>query len=206
MKGRNQIFEILTSLLTVFFIIISAVFFFKSELALAFLGSHPLEMSFRRAIKIDPENAAHPFALGILREKNAESVQEPIHRKQRYQDALGAIEKAIKLDPYQLSYRVSYSEIALKSGFPEKGEQVLQDQKLPFDFELYLARSYYNLKRADLSQNDSEKNKFLKQGIDNYKKVSLIAGDFAKQVFKRKVKTLSPAIQSELTQLIPEHF
>ena len=197
---KNKKMDQLISVMTVLLVAVSVFFFLKDQLALAFLGSHPIEMSFRRAIVIDSENAAYPFALGVLRERLARDIQEPIRRKQRYQDALNAIQKAVDLNPYRLSYRTAYAELASKVGFYDEGKKVLSVEGLPFDFELELARAFYDFRRASQVSDAQEKNALLKQGIESYRRARRIAGQFAEEIFKRRVTTLPADILEEINK------
>lgn len=199
--SSNRKLSAFASLWSILFLLASIFFFFRSELAFLFLGHHLIEMSFRRAVVIDSENADFFFKLGLFREKLASDIQNDVYRKQRYMDALSAIRRAVEINPYQLTYRISYSDLALKAGFPDLGERIFDFETLPGDFEFYLAHSFYFFKRAGMTQDESERKQLLSQGRELYQKARGIT-EFAESIATHKLKTLPSDIQSELTQTL----
>ena len=198
---KNKLFNNLISILSVLFILAAFLFFLIDELAFAFLGAHPIEMSYRRAVVIDPENAAHFYGMGVFRDKIAANAKDPIHQKQRYHEGLLAMEKAIELNPYHLMYRVGYGDLALKAGYYQEGEEAFEQESFPFDFEFLFARAFFYFKcAARASHGDREI--LIEKGLLSYNRAVEIQPKFVRQIMASRLSTLPEEIQTVLKMKI----
>ena len=195
---KNKYPNYFLNIIVIVFTFIAFAFFARGQLALLFFGNNPIEMSFRRAIVIDPENAAFPFALGVLREKDAATIQNVNRKLQRYREALGSMKRAIDLNPYQLAYRVAYSDLTLKVGLYEEGEKVFDSSRLAFDFEFLLARVFYYFKWASQIPDSEMQSRLIDKGVSHYRRAHQIRSEFIESILTKKLALLPEPTQQAI--------
>ena len=183
------------------FVALSLCFFSRAYVANLFVGSHPIEMSFRRAHAVDPENAQYPFSLGMLQQKKADEVQDAARRLQRYQEAMFSVKAAMDLNPRQLLYRTAYADLALKSERYREGALAFEtlSKEMPFDTELLVGETFYYFKWAAQVHDPEERGKLIRKAVEIYRQIPALNRRFADAVAKRKLATVPETIRPVLS-------
>ncbi len=175
--------------------LLSLVFFLRAQLANAFLGKHPIEMSYKRAAGVDSQNAEYAFTLAKIQTDKAKRMEDAPRRIQKINDSLLWMARAIDLNPYHLSYRTHYANLAAQADRMEEGRAVYQLMvgRLPFDVELLLTSAIYELTCAHLARqkgNVSLENACRKRANELIERARSLDLDFANAIYQRKLLAL----------------
>ncbi|PIQ85181.1 MAG: hypothetical protein COV74_09485 [Candidatus Omnitrophica bacterium CG11_big_fil_rev_8_21_14_0_20_45_26] len=183
-----------------FFMGLGFYFLARDMLAHAFVGQTPTQMSYRHAIRIDGENAAYQGSLALLKENQAEFMMHPLRREQVRREALSHYQKAIALNPYQLIYRIQYSQLALQLKSYRQGEFIFSSfiTSVPYDAEYLASFAFYYFSWADAEDHAPLKNKLIKQGLDLYQQALQLDPVGIPALRTRKETRLSPEFRQLL--------
>ncbi len=186
------------------FILAAFAFFLRAQFADVFIGKNPIEMSYKRARALDSENAAYSYWLSLLQKKRAGTVNDPVRRIQVEREAMFSVESAIELNPFQLIYRMDYSELALKSKKYEEGNKIFvsQIERMPFDLELLLGDAFYDFKWAAEMDDENERAKLIQNGIEIYKHARALDPHYVDQIKMRKSAILPQLVRSQIETLL----
>jgi len=196
-SGKKSGATLLLNSMMIFLVISALAFWVQDYGAQRFIKAKPLELSFRQAMAIDSKNAAYPASLALLQDSNSSIIQDPIRRKQKRMDALASMEKAIKLNPYQLIYRIKYGDLAIKAGAYDHGENIYMAYvgSIPHDVEYLLSFAFYYFKWADKLDDGAVQKNAIQKGIEFYQQALQMNSELVQAVAKQKLRLLSDKIR-----------
>ena len=183
---------------------IALMLFTRQQLAVAFLGKNPIEMSYKRAFAIDSENADYPYELSRLYWNRAVGLTDPSRRMQKLREAQIRLAEAIRINPFHLKYRIDFSEAALLRNEIDAGDQIFEflQTELPFDSELLISRGLYWAKVAEMSSGDVRENALTKAAFyfNSVSSQDSHKSDYLNRLKEKRLSILNASLRSEISE------
>lgn len=191
-------------ILIVFLVFLIAFGFYARDFfAQAFLGKHPIEMSYKRAGAMDSENSFYPVSLGILQSKKASETEDELRQHQKYLEALYSVKRGIDLNPYQLEHRLVYAGIASSAYLPAQAIQIFEEfrDKARFDLEYHLNFGFICFHLAPRMSDEAAKEKCIQKGLEALKEALQLNPSYASKIIDRKLISTPEPLRSRIKAL-----